>query len=408
MEEIEIDVDFYDKKEKKLFQNYSNKEEINSLVETPLKVPKGEFLTYMLFNQKDGSEGYKTFEDMKAKVNGGLGHYYDFIDVYGEKLVAKKSSKALKNAGYTEQLGISLGLNTINNLHGLNEADWEQTDDVFIDGKRQKDFDYELNLGSDGQKFILVENKGVVCDDNRFKNSKVSSKKRDIKKKKKSVRGTDKPNLKDPNIYYGTIAVIDKTRKPRVLLVDPPEFFVNWSPYKYKVISRLLFYKRVFTECNVQPRLIKLLEKRIEVLKEANEIESYDSVRLISQKEKLRRFVRKNRFISLGKNLAFGQTFEINPNHRKSRFICMVTKEAIKMIVDQDFEKILNYRFELESERNALRLSFGHKTFKAEFITKSKIEIINLDFKKSPREMFIGNLYTTSTGRIFGELSPKD
>lgn len=406
---LSLTIDYYNKDEHNLFKAYPNYTDINSLIENPQRISKGEFLTYMLFNQQeDSDDGWRTFQEIKAKVEGGLGHYKDYINFEGDKLTVIKSSKSLKESGYTEKLGISLGLNTINKLHKLNEADWEKTDDVFINGKQQKDFDYELNLGSDGKKFILVENKGVVCEDNRIKNSKVSSKKSDIKKKKISVRGTDKPTPDDPNLYYGTIAVLDETRKPKVLLVDPPEFFVNWSPYKYKVISRLIFYKRAFTECNVQPRLIKLLDKRIERLKEANEIESFNNVRLISQKEKLRRFVRKNRFISLGKNLAFGQTFEININGQKSRFITMITKEAVKMIVDQDFDKILNYQFELENSPSVLRIDFGYKTFRAEFITKTEVELLEFDFKDSSQTLFNGKLYTTSTGRIFGELTPNE
>jgi len=406
---ISLNVNYYNQKEKELFKKYPNHEKIESIVNNEVIISKGEFIAYLMFTQQHDKAGWRTYEDLCKRTEKWLSDIDEYISYDEGSILSQVSANVMKAPGLTERIGVSLGLNVVNKLHELNEADWAITGNEYhpLTGKRLPDFDYEILVASDGHKFIQVENKGSVAKDNKLKSSSVSQSYSSIKRKKEDILEREKKKgiSKHENLYYGTIGVLDQKKTAQVWLVDPPAFNIEWDPYKYKVISRLTFYLKTFKEVNVQPRLIRLLIQRIKLLIESEDITTFNKSRLISQKEILRKFVKKNHFASFGNNIAFGQTLEINSENRKSRFLSMLTKEAIKMVVDQDFDQIIKYNFQLDNDVKSFGFTISSKSLIIEFVTNESVKVIHNDFNGEQIAMYEGNIYTTSSGRVFGELT---
>ncbi|MFC4477324.1 hypothetical protein [Flavobacterium chungangensis] len=402
---LKIFVDYYNAGEEKLFECYPNYQELKTLVGKEITISKDEFLSYMMFTEQADEDGWRTFLELKKKVQHRLGDIQDILDFSNGSIQSKQSSERMFASKMTERIGVSIGINVINKFHSLTEADWAITPNTYIDGKRVKDFDYEIEMASDGVKFIQVENKGTVSDDNNLKSTSVSKHYGSIKAKKSNIitRNKDNEICENENIYYGTIAVLDNTNTAKLWLVDPEAFQVEWSPRKFKLISRLLYYSDIFSIIGVHKAIQKSLKDRISQLIESENIEDFNKNPLKSNARFPMTFLETSNFVNINNSLAFGAFFFIENDNGGDVFIMALTKTIIKLVIAQDFDNILEYEFvDAEFlEKVSIELSVRSSKISSDF-EKTKTDFV---FDKKRKRYFYQKyqkISSISSGRIFG------
>lgn len=404
-EELLLSVDYYNAEEKRLFEDYPNFADIDRIVNANLRISREEFLTYMMFTEQADDEGWRTYEDLRARIEHRLGDIDDYFELFEGSIKVKTSSKRIHNAGLTERVGVTLGLNVVNEIHGLTEADWEITEDRYNeDGERKKDFDYQYSIASDGEKFIQVENKGNVAENNTEKSS-VSAKKKSIKDKKEVLRAEER-EIDIPlhqNLYYGTIGVLDSENTAKVWLIDPPAFEMDIDPKKFKLITRLKFYLTVFQEINIHKRIRLGLEERIKDIENSDNYEEYNLKRLPNSDISFT-YIQGGNFAGINTNQAFGRFFSIKTDDGYRLFLIALRKEIIKWVIYQDFDAILDYTFEGEELKGSkaevfLRVNAGGYTEKMRY---AKPELVFSEKGKSYIYQGYQDIGYTSSGKIFG------
>ena len=66
---LSLSVDYYNSEEAKLFRNYENYNEINHLIRRGFTIPEDELKSYLLFTEQADEDGWRSFQDFKAKVS---------------------------------------------------------------------------------------------------------------------------------------------------------------------------------------------------------------------------------------------------------------------------------------------------------------------------------------------------
>ena len=401
---IKVSTEYYNKKEAELFMSYPNYKSIDRKIQRDISILKSEFLATLMFTEQADEDGWRTYEDLRIRVQHRLGDIEDILDFSKSTVNSKQSSRRMMASGLTERLGVSLGLNIVNQFHGLSEADWAITSDKYKNGKRLKDFDYEISIASDGEKFIQVENKGSVCDDNTKKNSSVSQQYTSIKKKKKEILEYENEEgiPRHQNIYYGTIGVVDNQNTAKVWLVDPEPFYIDWSPLKFKIIARLSFYANLFNEIGVHDKIVDSLIERIEKLKASKDIESFNKVPLKGIKS-TRTYVKAKNFVKINTTEAFGSFFFVDTVKGVKIYLVAITKVILKLVISQDFESIINYVYKNAELSEKVIIEMSAKLSEKD----EDFEMIQDKFtwdskRKKFSEQYYSLLESTSSGRIFG------
>lgn len=405
---LKISVDYYNNVEKESFKHYPNYEEFKIFVGKEITISKDEFLSYMMFTEQDDTDGWRKYPELKKRVEYRLGDIEDYLDFSKGSIQSKRSSERMSASNITERIGVSLGINVINKFHGLTEADWAITPNTFIGGKRVKDFDYELAIASDGVKFIQVENKGTVNNNNKLKTTSVSAHYSSIKSKKSDIisRNRDSEICEKENIYYGTIAVLDDTNTAKLWLVDPEAFQVDWSPRKFKLISRLLYYSNIFSIIGIHEPIQNELKTRIAQLINSSDFEDFNKKPLESHSRYPLSFLKTDNFVNINNSLAFGTFFFLKKDTGYDIFIIALTKAIIKLIIAQDFNGILDYKFaDAEfTDKVTLQLSAKPRKMSTEF-EKSKINFVYDEKRKKYFYQTYQRISSISSGRIFGEIN---
>ncbi len=392
MIELNITVDYYNEVEKKAFSEYSNATEIQKFIGTNIAISKDELLTYMMFNQQDDRDGWRNYNDLSQKVTGTLGHVEEYLDFSDNNAKSKVNSEVLNEAHFTERVGVAMGLCLLNKIHNLTEADWNKTKKRYDEGKRQKDLDFEFDIASDGSRFIQVENKGVVNDDNSKKTSGVSSKYTDIQAKKKKIKKDDEKNNLHNNIYYGTIAVLDQTNSAKILLVDPPADIFDINPEKFRLLNRLNFYHDLFNQIGISQKLLNLLKKRIKEIEFSQNYYVFNNVPINDFEFYLTSFEDIKNLIVLQQNQNYFVGNHYFDNETRLAFQ-VVPFDLIKIIFNQSFERILSYSFNI-NDRDDETLNISIQSDNTRFRGFDQIDE-NL-------YRFNGQILHSTSGRLFG------
>jgi hypothetical protein len=407
---LQLSVNYYNDEEAKLFKEYDNYTVINQMIRHNLVISEDEFKSYMLFTEYADEDGWRTYRDLADRVQHRLGDIEDFLDFSQGSIQTKMSSTRMNDSRMTERIGVSLGLNVINKFHSLTEADWAITPNVYIGSKRVKDFDYQIPMASDGSRFIQVENKGSVNDNNNNKTSSVSTHYRSIKGKKESILDSEKAQgiARHQNIYYGTIGVLDNHNTAKVWLVDPEAYYINWNPKKYKLISRLIYYAKLFKEIGININIQNQLYIRIEELIQSQNYMDFNNKPLKSNHGLRVSMVHTKNFASINYNEVLGSFFFIKRNDGIQAFMIAIPKSLINLIISQDFEQILNYEY-INDEMNdkvtvGLRVRLSQVT---EEVQESELQFVLNKKAKSYDYQSYQKMDYTNSGRIFGIISPK-
>ena len=265
---LQVNVDFYDNHHKKLLMNYPSNNEIEHLVRKPTKISKSEFLTYLLFTEQRESEGFRTFDELRKKVDSRLGYISDYLNIGEGTIKAIHTAKETPNE-ITERVGVSVSLCLVNKIHNMTEADWER---IPIDNRKVLDF----QIATTDSLYIFVESKGTILKNNNYR-TELSGKAKHVKEKK-----DENKNIIKRGIAYGIITSIDQKNITQSWLLDPPAIDLPFSPKKYRLLSRMYFYWKNLKIISPKSEFLFSLINRIKVLEKLNDYEIFNSCRLFN------------------------------------------------------------------------------------------------------------------------------
>lgn len=407
MDEIKVSVEFYNVDQKKLFQKYPNADIINALVEKEIIISKDEFLAYMMFIEQMERDGFSTYEELKARISSRLGDIDEFLKFANGSVQSILPPGDMMQIGFTERIGVALGLCVINKIHGLTAADWKKIPTVSGEDGHPT-FDFEI--ASTGENFIQVENKGSIVEDNSLKPPSVSNHFSGICKKKKYVRDEEakaKIKLHD-NLYYGTIGVLDgkDNSKAKVYLIDPPAFQIEMEPNKYKLLARLYYYLDVFKIIDVREKIVKSLEIRISEIINSQDYLRFNNIPLEEKPKSFYYYMEKKMFVSIDINEAFGKVFFIEKEQKIFPYIIAFPKVIMRLIINQDFDGILEYNYNPDfiKEDVQVLIRLNAAGYDENAILSENIKFVFNEKRNYYETIYYGKVYHSSDGRIFGLL----
>lgn len=408
---IQIDVAYYNDEQRRLFQRFPNAEIINNAVEDGITITVDEFLTYMMFTWQMDLDGFRTYVELRNQIENNLGAVNEFLSFNNGSVQANVIGNDLMQTGYTERIGVSLGLSLMNKIHSLTAADWKKIPTA--PGRNgHPTFDYEFPIASTGTRFIQSENKGSAIENNTDQSGTVNRHYNSIVTKKEYVRNEEARQQIQlhQNLYYGTIGVLDNrpNSNARIWLVDPPAFEIEMEPRKYRLLARLKYYLDEFTNIGVKKKITESLKKRIKEIETAKDYNQFNFVKLddkfpVSGGYYL--YMEGNVFANVDTNEAFGRVFLVEEKQRIVPFLLAFPKAIMRLIIRQDFESILKYEYspDFMKENISVLIRFA----KPEYFEMNLSEKLNFVFNEKSRffeTVYYGKVNHTSDGRIFGVL----
>lgn len=412
MSELKVSIDYFNDEHKGLFQAYPNVTVIDALVQNGSTISKEEFLGYMMFKDQLDADGHRNFGDLSLRIQHRLGDIDDFLTFNNNSVQARFIGADLHQTGLTERIGISLGLCILNQIHGLTRADWTKIPEA--PGRNgHPTFDFAISLASTGSNFIQAENKGSALKQNTDQGGTIAIHYKSILRKKKHLRSKESEQeiSQHQNLYYGTIGVVDNQPNSvaKVWLIDPPAFEVDMDPRKYKLISRLTYYLEEFKQLKLRPKILEALEVRINEIYVSKNYSTFDNKSIDGNypaKENPSMYMdTSNSFALVDTNEAFGRIFLIERKQRTVPYLIAFPKALIRIIIKQNFEQILDYKYEPDFMKESVQVLMRFS--KSEMVEKNISKVLKFTFneKKGLSEaIYFGRVNFTSDGKIFGVL----
>ena len=412
MPDIRVDIGYFNDEQRRLFQGFPNSGNINDIVRDGITITEDEFLAYMMFPWQMDLAGFRNYNELRNQVQNNLGAVNQLLSFNNGSVQANVIGNDLMQTGYTERIGVSLGLCLMNKIHNLTAADWKKIPTV--PGRNgHPTFDYEFPIASTGTRFIQSENKGSAIENNTEQRGTVERHYNSILEKKEYVRNEEvKQQIQlHQNLYYGTIGVLDNrpNSNAKIWLVDPPAFEIVMDPKKYKLLARLNFYLDEFRNIGVKKRITEALEERI------NEIELSKDFMQLNFKKLDDRFpvsggyylyMEGNVFANVDTNEAFGRVFLVEDKQTILPYLLAFPKAIMRLIVRQDFESILNYEYNPDFMKDSISVLI--RFTKSEYFEMNLSEKLNFVFNEKSRffeAVYFGKVNHTSDGRIFGVIT---
>lgn len=411
MSDIRIDIGFYNSTQRELFQGFPNAERINGIVREGITITEDEFLAYMMFPWQMDLAGFRSYAELRNQVQDNLGAVNQLLSFNNGSVQANVIGNDLMQTGYTERIGVSLGLCLMNKIHNLTAADWKKI--PTMPGRNgHPTFDYEFPIASTGTGFIQSENKGSAIENNTDQRGTVERHYNSILEKKEYVRNEEaKQQIQlHQNLYYGTIGVLDNrpNSNAKIWLVDPPSFEIEMEPRKYKLIARLRYYLDEFKNIGVKKKITDALEKRIKEIEASKDYNQFNFLKLddkfpVSGGYYL--YMEGNVFANVDTNEAFGRVFLVEDKQTIIPYLLAFPKAIMRLIVRQDFESILNYEYNPDFIKD--NISVLIRFAKPEYFEMNLSEKLNFVFNEKSKffeTVYFGKVSHTSDGRIFGAL----
>ncbi len=412
MPTINLSVDYYDTAQQNLFQGFPNAATLNTLVQNGMTISSDDFLAYMMFTEQMDRNGFRTYNDLQGRIQSRLGDIDDFLSFNNGSVQAKIIGNDMMQVGFTERIGVALGLCVVNRIHGLTMADWKKIPTA--PGRNgYPTFDFEIPIASTGTNFIQAENKGSTITDNSQQNNLVQSHYARIEKKKNYVRAEEQQRQipVHQNLYYGTIGVLDNRPKStaKVWLVDPPAFELEMDANKYKLLARLHYYLDEFRNIGVKRKIIKALEERINQIEEAKDYLQLNNKPLdvdYPESGAYHLYMDGNMFAAVDTNEAFGRIFLTEYRQKLSAFLIAFPKTIMRFIVRQDFIAILdfNYNPDFMNENVSVLMRFSKRDIE-QYNLLENLKFVFNERKGFFEATYFGKLNHSTDGRIFGLLN---
>lgn len=341
---VKIKVDFYDKEQKGLIKKNFPKdfELLKKFDGKTIDISLEDFKTYAYFRHqyiKNGGK-HQTFLDLKS-VAPNWGHYDTYFKLQGDKLVNIYPGR-IEATDASEMIGVAGGLTVASKMYGLTQADWTKIPIISV----HKDFDFN-HTSCITDRFINIEAKGSVADDNSAKESSVSNAKGSILAKKKND-GFKKKYDYSRDSCIGIITVADKTKNLQSWLVDPTIDDFESSPEKVKLLKRLYFYHSIFRLLSKRSYLSITLANRIKTIELTSDYKNLDKIPLLNynfDKIQLTESFISSRSRTKDKKI-IGYTFLIN----KAIYFIGIETDLINSIINQNFDEILSLKTKPSTE----------------------------------------------------------
>jgi hypothetical protein len=345
---VKIKVDFYDEEQKALLEKNFPKdfkllEKFNGKT---IDISLEDFKTYAYFrNQYIKPNGkHQTFLDLKS-VAQNWGHYDTYFGLQGYKLV-NIFPERIEPTDPAEMIGVAGGLAVASEIYGLTQADWTKIPIT----NAHKDFDFK-HTSCIADRFINIEAKGSVAEDNSAKESSVSISKGKILAKKKNDGFKNKYDY-GRDSCIGIITVADKTKKLQSWLVDPTIDDFENSPEKVKLLKRLYFYHSILRLLSKRSYLSITLANRIKAIELTSDYKNLDKVPLLNysfDKIQLTDSFISSRSRTKDKKV-IGNTFLID----KAIYFIGIETDLINSVINQNFDDILSLKTKSSTEFSTL------------------------------------------------------
>jgi len=409
MSPIYLSLDYYNSAQQNLFQGFPNAVILNKVVQNGISISKDEFLAYLMFTEQMDRNGFRTYNDLQSRIQNRLGDIDDFLSFNNGSIQSRMTALEMMQPGFTERIGVALGLCVVNKIHGLTAADWKKIDET-RGRNAYPTFDFEFPLASTGTNFIQAENKGSIVTDNALQNASVQNHYIRIENKKAFVRAeeTQRQISIHQNLYYGTIGVLDGQPNSiaKVWLIDPPAFELEMEPQKYKLLARLHYYLDEFKNVGVKERIIKALETRIVEIEKSSDYSKFNNVPLnYPYPRAYHLFMDGKMFAAVDTNEAFGKIFIVEINQNIYAYLIAFPKALMRIIILQNFESILNYEYSPDfiNERVQVLIRLRDREIGKSTLPNNLKFVFN-ERRKYYESTYFGKVSHSKDGRIFGLL----
>ncbi|AKB24519.1 hypothetical protein MSMTP_1050 [Methanosarcina sp. MTP4] len=399
---IIFDVEFYDKIHEMMIRNNLpgsvTIKKLEYLLETGLEVSKEEFWTYGIFTEWKNKPGWKTFDDFKRRLPDRIGIYENYFG-YCDGVVISKYKGINESLPFaTESCGVAGSLVLMNRLFGFHEADWEK-----INVSKSKDLDFRI--ASTGEYFIEVEAKGTIVGDDG-KSASIYGQKKDIEDKKRIQRESN--DIIQRSSLFGVITCIpfksdddhECNLRAKCLLLDPAPEEIIEDPLKFKLLSRLKFYQKNLGMIS-DSKIITVLNNRIRVIEHSTNFWDFHQLHLINKTGKKLQ-INSNSFdrkTVVDRDSIVGQVFPIS---QTLFFFYGFESELFNVMIDQDFNEILNYKKEIAKFYRYVKAKVDIEDLKRYGINYEKFRKIKNSNKVEV--LTKGNLFRSNSGRVVGFL----
>jgi hypothetical protein len=412
MAHLNIDIAYYDDEQRTLFQAFPNADALNQIVQKGISITEDEFLAYMMFTWQMDVNGFRTYAELSALIQDNLGVVNQLLSFNNGSIQTRVIGNDLMQTGYTERIGVSLGLCLLNKIHNLTAADWKKIPTV--PGRNGKPtFDFDIPIASTGHNFIQCENKGSAVTDNTIQNKSIKAHYSSILRKKRYVRDHE-AKLQIPihqNLYYGTIGVLDyrPNSNAKIWLVDPPAFEIEMEVKKYKLMARLRFYLDEFRNIGVKKRITEALEERIKEIEFSKDFMQLNFKKL-DEKFQInggyKFYMDGSMFAAIDTNEAYGRIFLIEEKQKVAAYLIAYPKTIMRLIARQDFEAILDFTYSADFMKEKVQVLMKYS--KSDFAEYKMQDYLKFIFNKRNRffeAIYFGKVNYTTDGRIFGILN---
>ncbi|HGH4686082.1 hypothetical protein LWT02_06450 [Enterobacter bugandensis] len=388
---LKIDVSFYDEKHKKLLTEgeypKAAVDRMNHIVNHGLTISGAEFLLYYFFHyRKISPDDYKSRSDIIELSKELSGVLRNVLSTTNGSIHTKNINTNLSTE-MAEHIGESIGMLVTASIYNLIEVDWE-----IIPVKKTKDFDFKYAYTNHAS--ILLETKGSQTQDNLKKSSSISQLKKDIIEKKDVIR---QPNAADH--FHGTITAIDCNPQHNVKcwLLDPPSQKSDKNIFKAKLLTRFSNITSFLSIISPKSRLIEALSLRESIIKTSENIQKINRHDLMDKNGNSYNYnTTKSPFFHhktyiTDKELDGGGIFL---EESRGHFIFLGAKKSlIRLVEDQDFEEINNYKFDQFKKNIEITWHIDQSIKRERNIAK--------DYRSNKIKL-IGQIYSSASGFMVG------
>lgn len=376
MNNIKINVNFYDSDQRKqILKNFPKDFEIIKEFDgKTIDISLEDFKTYAFFRHQFIKTGgvHQTFLDLKPFAQN-WGHYDTYFEVQGDKLVNIYPER-IEATDASEMIGVAGGLAVASKIYGLTQADWTKIPITTA----HKDFDFSHTSSISG-RFINIEAKGSIANNNKAKESSVSNLKSNILLKKEDDGFRKKYNY-NRDCCIGIITVADKTNHLQSWLVDPTIDDFESSPEKVKILKRLYFYHSILRLISKRSYLSVCLANRIKAIECTSDYNKLDKVPLLNynfDKIQLTDSFINSRTTTKDKKI-IGNTFIID----NVIYFVGIETDIIYSIINQSFSDIVSLKTPPSTEFSTLSCKISKDRNQEFFFTNnSSIKLTNQQVK---------------------------
>lgn len=274
-----INLNYYDQEEReKIERNFPHDfPYFEALVGKNMEVSYEDFKVYSVFGyQYNNDSRFRSFIDLSA-ISANISNLETILHYDQEKKsIIKTITERPVLSAVSEQLGIAGGLTVASKIYALTQADWQLIEQT----TKHKDFDFNI-MAASHRKYVNIETKGCITENNQIKSSAVSYHKSNIVGKKNNIGFKEKYNY-DIDTCLGFITVADSNNILQVWLLDPIFERPNILPITVRLLKRSYYYYQLLYSILPRAPMTVALANRYKVLQTIERPSELDGIPLFN------------------------------------------------------------------------------------------------------------------------------